>query len=151
MGLPVGYRPSVDAGSPSDPYIEQSYSPTEVMSGSRKRTFSQFDGRNPFTQSPQSTRDKVTSLSGYSINQAPQSERASFAIAPDQQLTDVSPTASAPPIDLTKPFWAQDTKTEHPRAQETQVGKISAGDGWEFDSLFSAYVSLPLLGYKELM
>lgn len=151
MGLPVGYRPSVDAASPSDPYAEQSYSPTEVMSSSRKRTFSQFDGRNPFTQSPQSTRDKMTSLSGYSISQAPQSERASFAIAPDQQLTDVSPTADAPPIDLTKPFWAQDTKTEHPRAKETQVANISTGEIWEFDSLFSAYVSLPRLSYKKLM
>ncbi len=148
MGLPVSYRPSIDAGSPSDPYPEQSYSPSEVMSSSRKRTFSQFDGRNPFTQSPQSTRDKMPSLSGYNINQAPQNERASFAIAPDQQLTDVSPTAGAPPIDLAKPFWAQDTEIKHPRAEGTQAAKASAGHVWEFDSLFSAYVSLPLLVVK---
>ncbi len=151
MGLPVGYRPSVDAGSPSDPYAEQSYSPTEIMSSSRKRTFSQFDGRNPFTQSPQSTRDKMTSLSGYSINQAPQSERGSFAIAPDQQITDVSPTAVAPPIDLARPFWAHDTKAEHPRAKEIQIATICPDDVWEFDSLFSAYVSPPVFGYEELM
>lgn len=133
----MGYRPSVDAGSPSDPYPEQTFSPTEPMSSSRKRTFSQFDGRNPFTQSPQSTRDKTGSQGGYSINQAPQGGRGSFALAPDQQITDISPTAGAPPMDLTKPFWAQGTGVEHPMAREIQDTKALADDLWNADSLFN--------------
>lgn len=138
IGIPTGYRQSMDAGSPSDPYGDQSYSPTEPMSGSRKRTFSQFDGRNPFTQSPRSSRDKMASLSGYSISQGLQDGRGSFALAPDQQLTDISPTAGAPPIDLAKPFWAQETEVEHPRAKETQQNTAPADDLWNADSLFNA-------------
>lgn len=134
MGIPIGYRPSIDAGSPSDPYPEQPYSPTEPMSSSRKRTFSQFDGRNPFTQSPHSSRDKMASLSGYSMNEG---GRGSFALAPDQQLTDVSPTAGVPLIDLAKPFWAQETEVEHPRAKEIQSTKATVGDLWQADSLFN--------------
>ena len=138
MGIPAGYRPSIDAGSPTDPYPEQPYSPTEPMSGGRKRTFSQFDGRNPFAQSPNPNRDRITSLGGYSIHQGPSGGRGSIALAPDQQLTDISPTAKAPSVDLTKPFWAQDTDVEHPKIKATEEDSGPVGDGWKGDSLFSA-------------
>ena len=138
IGMPIGYRPSVDAGSPSDPYPEQPYSPTEPISGSRKRTFSQFDGRNPFSQSPRSSRDKMGSLSGCSMNQAPQDGRGSFALAPDQQLTDISPTADAPPLDLAKPFWAQETEVERPITQEIQDARAPTDEVWKGDSVFNA-------------
>jgi hypothetical protein len=138
MGIPaVGYRPSVDAGSPSDAYPEQPYSPTEPMSGGRKRTFSQFDGRNPFAQSPHPNRDRMTSLGGYSMHQGLSGGRGSIALAPDQQLTDISPTAKAPAVDLTKPFWAQETDVEHPRTKTAEESGAAVGDGWKADSLFN--------------
>jgi hypothetical protein len=137
MGIPIGYRPSVDAGSPSDPYPEQ-YSPTEPMSGGRKRTFSQFDGRNPFAQSPHPNRDRMTSLGGYSIGQGQPGGRGSIALAPDQQFTDVSPTAGAPPLDLAKPFWAQKTGVERPNVKKNLEAGAPAGDEWKADSLFSS-------------
>lgn len=136
MGIPLGYRPSVDANSPSDPYPEQSYSPTEPISSSRKRTFSQFDGRNPFAQPPHSSRDKMAGQSGYNVNQGLQSGRESFALAPDQQLTDISPTAGHTSLDLAKPFWAQETEVEHPRAKETQIATAPAADLSTAESLF---------------
>jgi hypothetical protein len=151
MGIPLGYRPSLDAASQPDAYPDQPYSPTEPLPSSRKRTFSQFDGRNPFAQSPQSGRNKIASLSGYSINQAPQGERASFALAPDQQLTDISPTAGTTSVDLTKPFWAQTTDVEHLIAQESQMAATSVDGLWSADSLFNAYVSKILQFYKKLM
>lgn len=141
MGIPTGYRASVDAASPSDTYPEQSYSPTEPMSGSRKRTFSQFDGRNPFAQSPQSSRDRMASLGGYNIHHGAQGGRGSFAIAPDQQLVDISPTAGAPTADLAKPFWAQETDVEHPRTKKADEAKPSVDDVWKGDSLFSVSVA----------
>lgn len=137
MGIPTGFRPSVDAGSPSDPYPDQSYSPTESMSGSKKRTFSQIDGRNPFAQSPRSSRDKMASLSGYSLSEGLHGGHGSFAIAPDQQLSDISPKTSSLSIDLTKPFWAQDTEVEHPRAKKTQDTKAPAGELWQAAPLFT--------------
>ena len=140
----MGYRPSVDAGSPSDPYPEQPYSPTEPMSGGRKRTFSQFDGRNPFAQSPHPNRDRITSLGGYSMHQGLSGGRGSIALAPDQQLTDISPTAKAPSVDLTKPFWAQETDVEHPRTKTSGEGSDVVGDGWKADSLFNVYVTCHL-------
>jgi hypothetical protein len=135
MGIPTSYRASIDAASPTDMYPEQSYSPTEPMSSSRKRTFSQFDGRNPF-QSPHPSRDRVSSLGGYSMNQT-QGGRGSFALAPDQRLTDVSPTAPAPMIDLARPFWAQATDIEPPRSQPIQQEIAPVEDGWNGDDLFS--------------
>jgi hypothetical protein len=150
IGIPIGYRPSLDAASQPDAYPDQPYSPTEPRPSSRKRTFSQFDGRNPFTQSPQSSRNKVASLSGYSISQAAQGERASFALAPDQQLADISPTAGTASMDLAKPFWAQATDVEHPRAQESQMSATPADDLWSADSLFNAYVSYTSLYRRNL-
>jgi hypothetical protein len=150
MGIPIGYRPSLDAASQPDAYPDQPYSPTEPLPSSRKRTFSQFDGRNPFTQSPQSGRNKVASLSGYSINQAPQGERASIALAPDQQLADISPTAGPASVDLTKPFWTQAADAENPMAQESQMAATSADGLWSADSLFNAYVFQFSLCYRSL-
>jgi hypothetical protein len=126
----------MDAGSPPDPYGEPPYSPTEPMSGSRKRTFSQFDGRNPFAQSPHTGRDKGGSLSGYSINQGPPGGRGSFALAPDQQLTDISPTAGAPPIELTKPFWVQQRTLAPSTAGEIQNAAATAVDVQKLEPLF---------------
>lgn len=137
MGIPTGCRPSVDAGSPSDPYPEQPYSPAEPMSSSRKRTFSQFDGRNPFTQSAHPSRDKMASLGGYSLSQGPQGGRGSFAVAPDQQPTDISPTAGGS-THLVAPFWAQDTVVEHPMTKKPHEGEAPVGDVWKADSLFGA-------------
>lgn len=138
IGIPAGYRPSIDASSPTDPYLEQSYSPTEPMSGSRKRTFSQFDGRNPFAQSPHPHRDRATSLSGYGANQGLPGGRGSFDLAPDQQLVDVSATASAPSVNLVKPFWAHETEVEHPKTKTPPETKNDVGDPWRAESLFSA-------------
>lgn len=137
MGIPAGYRPSIDAGSPPDPYPEQPYSPTDAMAAGRKRTFSQFDGRNPFAHP---NRDRITSLGGYSIHQGPSGGRDSIALAPDQQLTDISPTAKASSVDLTKPFWAQETDVEHPQTKAMEEDSAPVGDGWKGDSLFSTSV-----------
>lgn len=87
VGMP---RPSFDASSPQEGY--EQYSPTNSLSGSRKRTHSQFEG-NPFGRN---------SLGGFTLGQTERPRpRDSIALAPDEKFDDVLDERP----EMRQPFW----------------------------------------------
>lgn len=140
MNMPSHGRPSLDAASPPESYPEPPYSPSEPLSGGRKRPFSQFDGRNPFQTTPRGSRDRIDSIGGDILSQGPLSERPSVSIAPDEQVTTNSPSFQPMPTRLAKPFWAQETDVERPGSRQTVEPAGLGGSLWPGDSLFEVCV-----------
>ena len=64
-------------------------------------------------------RDRTPSAGGWSITSAghahrPSGARSSIGIAPDQQFPDVGVTTNGQYVDLSKPFWAQESDQSEP-------------------------------------
>lgn len=93
----------------------------------------------------------MPSLSGYSTSEGLHDGHGSFAPAPGQQAPDISPTAGALSLHMTKPFWAQETDVEHPMAKETENIEANAANSWQAASLFALYVGCGLLWLLTLM
>ena len=108
-------RPSIDDGSPPE-----GYSPTQSLSGSRKRNHSQIEGL--FSQRH--------SLGGFTLGGSTSRPRDSIALAPDERFEKMED-----PIDdrleMRQPFWLG-WATSHTTTEVEVVGE------WNNPELFEA-------------
>lgn len=119
--LPVTLRASLDAtGDGARMYTPEGYTSApddgESLNQGQKRKFSDIQDNqaaSPFTQSRFNTRERIASLSGWSMNAQPPNnstnlnQRHSISIAPDQIFDNTDMDRNS--YEFEKPFWVQNS------------------------------------------
>ena len=136
-GAPIAYRSSMDDGPPPALLGESTYSPEEAPPLSMKRTMVISDNRSPSTHIQYADRDRTPGAGGWIVHSSgqavrPNSGRASFAVAPDQQPPGFATVTPGPLMRLVQPFWADSgDAAERPSKKQKRDQSDTENHLWE--------------------